>query len=220
MFKFKGISNEQMKVIPVEEDFQSRASIIFEAIEIEGKDGADYIPLGYADVEKELSLQILDTTKIDDIMAWLTGEGFLEYEGRQAFARFYSGFDVNRFVSLKKAEVNYIRSPFWYKIDDPYAAYTILVTNEGNIYSKPLIKLTGTGIVDISVNGTRFQYTFDTDPYVEIDCEVMTEKYDGISKSRQISIGLEYPKLQPGANNIQIHSGNAIVEIKRKDRWL
>lgn len=219
MFKFKGISSDDLKVIAVEEDFIARAPLLVEPITIEGKDGEEFIELGYGSLEKELELQILDVSKVDEIMAWLNGAGDLEINDRVTKAHFYDGFDVNRFVTLKKAEVSYIRDPFWYKTNDLYEGVTTSVINEGNIYSKPLIKLSGAGTVDITINGVRFTYTF-IDPYVEIDCEEMTEKYDGLSRSRNIEIGLEYPRLNPGANEIILHSGTSTVEMKRKDRWL
>lgn len=220
MFEFNGISNEDLKVVPVEENFFSRAGILYEPITIEGKDGTDFYEIGYTNVEKDLELQILDVSNVDSIMQWLNGSGILKFQGRETIARFYGGFDVNRFVSLKKAVVSYIRKPFWTKADDFYVPVTTIVINEGNIYSKPIIKITGTGTIDITVNGNRFTYIFDTEPYVEIDCEEMTEKYNGLSMSRHISMGLEYPKLKVGANTVTLHSGSATVEMKRKDRWL
>ncbi|MPW26398.1 hypothetical protein GC105_11420 [Alkalibaculum sp. M08DMB] len=219
MFKFKGISSNDMKVIAVEENFIAKASLLVESINIDGKDGEDFIEHGYGSVEKDIELQILDVSKIDNIIAWLNGPGELEFNNRITKARFYNGYDVDRFVTLKKAEVSYIRDPFWYETNDEYDVVTTTVLNGGNIYSKPLIKLTGNGTVDITINGVRFTYTF-TDPYVEIDCEEMTEKYDGLSRSRNIEIGLEYPKLNTGINEIILHSGTCIIEMKRKDRWL
>ncbi|MBF7097574.1 phage tail domain-containing protein [Alkalibacter mobilis] len=219
MFKFNGISNTDMKVIPKEENFTARAPQRFETITIDGKDGVIFIPLGYEPVEKDLELQILDISNIPDILEWLNGEGELEYENKVSQARFFAGYDVDRFVSLKKAQISYIRDPFWYKANDDYITVTTSVINGGNIYAKPLIKLTGSGMVDISVNGTRFQYTF-TDPYVEIDCEDMTEKYEGLIRSRNMEMGLEYPRLDPGTNEIILNSGTCTIEMMRKDRWL
>ena len=220
MFKFKGISNEAFKVIPVEENFFSKAAILYESVEIEGKDGADYYELGYQPIEKDLELQMLDTSLIDEIMAWLNGSGMLEYEGRVTNARFYSSYDVDRFVTLKKANVSYIRDPFWTPAIDVYEVVTTNAYNTGNIYSFPMIKLTGTGTVDITVNNVRLTYTFNGEPYVEIDCESGKEKYNGLSRSRQLSIGMDYPKLNPGVNIVTLHSGTCTIEMKRKDRWL
>lgn len=219
MFRFKGISSDDMKVIPKEENFAVKPSQRFEAITIDGRDGEIFIPLGYESVEKDIELQILDVNMVEDIMQWLNGDGELEYNGKISKAHFYPGYDVDRFVTLKKAIVSYIREPFWYKANDDYTTVTTSVVNEGNIYAKPLIKLTGTGTVNVSINQTRFKYTF-TDPYVEIDCDNMTERYDGLSRSRNIEIGLEYPKLNPGENEIITHSGTCTIQIMRKDRWL
>jgi phage-related protein len=219
MFKFRGISSNQMKVIIREEDFIARASQRFEEIAIDGSDGTILIPLGYGQVQKELDVQIIDVNKIDDILSWLNGEGELEFNGRVSKAYFYDGFDVNRFVTLKRAKISYIRDPFWYKVNDSYVSVTTSVINEGNIYSKPTVKLSGSGIVDLSINGIRFKYTF-TDPYVEIDCEKMKETYEGLPRSRNIEIGLDYPYLTPGDNPIVIHSGTCTIQMRRKDRWL
>lgn len=219
MFKFKGISSDHMKVIAKEEDFIARAPQRFEEVPVEGSDGTILIPLGYGQIQKELDVQILDVNKVDEVLSWLNGEGELEFNGRVSKVYFYDGFDVNRFVTLKKAKISYIRDPFWYKNDDFYVSVTTGVINEGNIYSKPTIKLTGSGTVDMSINGTRFKYTF-TDPYVEIDCDRMKETYNGLSRSRNIELGLEYPHLIPGNNPVVIYSGICTIQMKRKDRWL
>ena len=219
MFKFKGISSDQMKVIAKEEDFIARAPQRFEEVPIEGSDGTILIPLGYGQIQKELDLQILDVNKVDEVLSWLNGEGEFEFNGRISKVYFYDGFDVNRFITLKRAKISYIRDPFWYKVDDAYVDVATSVNNEGNIYSKPTIKLTGSGTVDLSINGIRFKYTF-TDPFVEIDCEKIKETYNGLSRSRNIEIGLEYPNLTPGNNTIVIHSGTCTIQMRRKDRWL
>ena len=96
------------------------------------------------------------------------------------------------------------------------------VENQGNIYSKPIIRLEKTVFkeVEIAINGIRFKYNFEEDDYVEIDCEEMTVQYEGLDRNRRLVIDFEFPKLKEGNNDIVMYSGDCIIKFKRKDRWL
>ena len=74
--------------------------------------------------------------------------------------------------------------------------------------------------MDRLVLGRNSIYNFDEDSEVIIDCAKQTETCEGISKSRNMEIGFNYPSLLPGNNNIVINSGNAKIYVLRKDVWL
>ena len=121
MFKFKGISSEDMQVIIEEEEhFIARASQRYETIEIEGRDGAIFDELGYSVVERPIYVQCLNINKIDDILAWLNGEGEFEYKGRKTTARFYSQLEPQRSSCIRIIDTTFIRDPFWYKANEEY----------------------------------------------------------------------------------------------------
>lgn len=96
------------------------------------------------------------------------------------------------------------------------------VENQGNIYSKPIIRLEKTIFekVELAINSVRFKYNFGEDDYVEIDCEEMTVLYEGMNRNRMLDIDFEFPKLNEGYNDIVIYDGDCIIKCKRKDRWL
>ena len=96
------------------------------------------------------------------------------------------------------------------------------IVNEGNIYSRPILRLEKTSYnnVDLEIAGTRFQYDFNNEEYVEIDCEEKTALYEGLNRNRKMTIGYEFPKLIPGSNDIKMYEGDCILKAKRKDRWL
>lgn len=222
MFKFKGISSQDMQVVIEEEEhFIARAAQRYEVTEIEGRDGAIFDELGYSYVERPIFVQCLNTDKIDDILAWLNGEGEFEYKGRVTTARFYSQLEPQRAACIRIIDTMFIRDPFWYKAEDDYEEISEEIENTGNIESRPIIKLTKTtsDSVDITINGTRFIYNF-FDNFVEIDCEEKTVECNGLNRSRQLEIGYEFPKLSAGTNLISINSGDCQIEIRRKDRWL
>lgn len=224
MFKFKGISSEDMQVVVEEEEhFLAKAAQRYEATEIEGRDGAIFEELGYSYVERPIYVQCLNINKIDDILAWLNGEGEFEYKGRKTIARFYHQLDPQRSACIRIIDTQFIRDPFWNKAIDNYVTVTNNITNEGNYKSMPIIRLEKQtdSEVDISINGIRFKYTFLTNEnYVEIDCKGKEALYEGLNRNRQLEIGFEFPKLEVGKNIIKINSGNCIIKVKRKDRWL
>lgn len=223
MFKFKGISSEDMQVIIEEEEhFIAKASQRYEITEIEGRDGAIFDTLGYNTIERPIYVQCLNIEKIDNILAWLDGEGEFEYKGRKTIARFYSELEPQRNACIRIIDTIFIRNPFWNKIEDNYVEVKDNIINEGNIESRPILRLekTTSNEVDITVNNVRFTYDFTQDTYVEINCKEKTVEYENLNRSRQIKIGYDFPKLNVGNNVITINSGNCRIKAKRKDRWL
>ena len=121
MFKFKGISSNDMQVVIEEEEhFIARAARRYEVTEIEGRDGAIFNELGYSYVERPIYVQCLNTNKIDDILAWLDGEGEFEYKGRKTTARFYSQLEPQRETVIRIIDTTFIRDPFWTKLEDEF----------------------------------------------------------------------------------------------------
>ena len=221
MFVFKGKKSTDMRIYCKDEDFIGRASKIYEETTIEGHDGSLFNELGYQCYEKSITMYLRDTTKLDNILEWLDGKGEFIYNNRVCSAYFFDSVTTeNMLDKAVEIKTKFIRDPFWLKLNDRYIQADTKVINEGNIYSKPVIKLIGTGKIDLTVNDVRFIYNFDNDGVVEIDCLEMTETYNGLSKSKNIEIGFNYPVLKKGENLIKIHSGSAKIYFKRKDTWL
>lgn len=223
MFYFNGISSEKMGVIAEEEDFLARAALRTQENVINGVDGSSFDVLGYGNVSIALKLYILYPNRLDEIFQWLTGQGILEYNGRITNACFFNELHPTRASNIKTMQTTMIRSPFWYDAADTFHKVTDnFVVNIGNSPSSPIIKLTGNknAKVDLTIGEVRFTYTFDSAGYVDIDCYEKTEVAEGLSKSKRLSIGFDYPVLKPGKNKVILHSGKCDVYIKRKDCWL
>ena len=96
------------------------------------------------------------------------------------------------------------------------------IINEGNVESRPLLRLekTSTESVELTINNCRFKYNFNDEEYVEIDCEEKPPVYQGLNRNRQIEIDYEFPILNVGDNDIKMHSGDCVIKVLRKDRWL
>jgi phage-related protein len=211
-----------MGVVFEETDFTAKASQNYRQVEVEGLNGASYSPFNYEDVKRQIPIQLLDLTKESAVYAWLDGEKTLEYKDKVTTVRFYESFALERESSIKTGKVNFIRDPFWYKKIDNYITVTNEVENEGTVYSEPIIRLEKgvDSLIDLTIGNVRFSYDFGDDTYVEIDCQSAKVTYEGLSRFNQINIGYDLPKLQVGKSSITVHSGDAVIKIKRKDRWL
>lgn len=223
MFVFNGISSEDMEVIVEEEEhFLGKSSQRYNKIDIEGKNGAFFEEQGYTTIERQMKLQILNTNKLDMILSWLDGVGILEYKGRITKARFYNEVNPTRISNIKIADISFIRDPFWTKKRDEFIIVKDIIINEGNIYSEPIIRLEKNKLdnVDVTINDVRFLYKFNNENYVEIDCENLTVEYEKINRNRQIEIDYKFPTILPGENKVILHTGDATIKVKRKDRWL
>ena len=100
-----------MKVIVEEEEhFIAKAPLRHDKTEIDGRDGAIFNELGYGIIERPIKVQILDNSKLDDVLAWLNGEGQFEYNNRVTTARFYNEIEPQRKALTKVASFNFIRS--------------------------------------------------------------------------------------------------------------
>ena len=201
MFKFKGISSEDMEVVIEEEEhFLGKASQRYSQIDIEGRNGALFEEQGYTIIDRPIKVQILNPDKLYKILAWLDGVGILEYKGRTTIARFYNEIEPIRTSNIKIADFTFKRDPFWTKKRDDFIEVKDIVINEGTIYSQPIIRLEKKteNKIDITINNVRFIYNFpENENYVEIDCEEKTTEYDNLNRNRQIEIGYDFPILLP-----------------------
>lgn len=224
---FKNIDSEEIEgLIICSEPPISTPAVRIKEIEIDGRDGTIVEKLGYKSYTKSIGIGLKKNADINKIFSYFSGEGDLIFncENDKVYkAAIYEQINLERLLRLRKGTVTFYCQPGKYKRNDTYVDVKTTVVNEGNTISKPIIKLekTNNTYIDITINGIRFKYIFDTnDSYVEIDCEEMTALYEGLNRNRNLEIGFKFPSLLPGANKIVVYSGDATIKIKRKDRWL
>ena len=86
--------------------------------------------------------------------------------------------------------------------------------------SKPIITLTGSGKIEISVNGhAQFEVTID-DGYITVD-SLLEECYkDNLNTLKNRSMGGEFPTLNTGENTITWTGNLTKIKIHPMSRWL
>ena len=209
----------------------SRPSIRTETIEIDGLDGDIVIEQGYKAYDKVIKIYLKDLSVINDVMDWLTGEGNLITSSEDEYyykVKVIEGIDFQRFVSTRTGEIVFHVQPFKYLVDESdinasasqITNQSMTVSNQGNISSKPLIRLTGSGTVTFKLNGFDvFTYTFPTDDtYVDIDSEEQDAFVGPTLKNRNMNG--DFPVLASGSNTITWTGTLTALKVTPRSRWL
>lgn len=220
MIKINGKTEKELGILfedllPLE----ARASTAYESIAIDGRNGNIYDSLGLRNVPISLNVQILDLEKIDVLKSTLIGKVKIEYQDRITYGFIFDSIDIERWIFLRKTQINILRDPIWHKDEDFVTNYS----NEGNYPSKPLIRIAKdkAQTVNVKINTLEFTYKFESnDQFVIIDCENKAAYTpEGVNRNRNLTIGWEFPTLNPGSNVATI-SPNGALRFKNKDAWI
>lgn len=213
-FSFKEIDSESMQVILAEKWKPVKAGTAYDQTDIDGRDGSLYSTKGMIPVTKPLKAFLMDKRLIYDVAAWLYGDGYFQIGDRYTEARIYDQIEFEEYgIGKLQFSIPFIFDPFWYSVDN-WISVTKTVTNNGNVPSTPVIKVTGTGNCTVTIGSVSLKFAFGTSQEtVEIDCKEKNE-----TRPDLVSIGWEYPTLQPGSNTISIY-GSCTVQMKRIGRW-
>lgn len=216
-FIFAGKSSDTMGVIMSKEWIPTKPEIRYETTEIDGRDGAIIEKKGYSMVQRDIECTLMNRTKLNDVVAWLNGDGVFEFNGRYCNAHIYSSVDYeNLGINKCSFTIPFLFEPFWYR-EDGYHLYKDgeTVENKGNYDATPMIEITGSGSGAITVGDTDINIIeLKESEVLLVDCLEMSENLP-----TRVGIGFEYPRLKPGKNVLGI-TGALQVRIKRKDRWL
>jgi len=176
----------------------------------------------YDSYTKELECYIEDDVKID--LTWLSGKGKLvlsneldrEYDvilknniDLTQIATYWRNFILRFEVQpFKKSRKEFVKS-----YEDKEFNFNI----GGNADTLPLILITGTGNIDLIVNGQTFKIKeLNNTMLIDSELQVVIE---GVENALYKTNG-DFPKLKPGNNEVQIIGNLTNIEFKFKETYL
>ena len=197
--------------------------------EIDGKDGDVITKLGYSAYDREVTIGLYGNYDIDSIIAFFNSEGKAVFSNEPD--RYYKytiteQIDFERLIRFKTATVTFHVQPFKYSSDEGIISGTtsISVTNNGNIYSRPKLTITGSGTVSVKLDNSQvFSVEMgDTSSTIIIDAEEMNA-YDetGIFKNRAVTG--DYDKFVLDAyKKYTIAASGSVTALKAENitRWI
>lgn len=203
--------------------------------EIDGRDGDIVTTLGYAAYDKPISIGLKGDYNIDDVIEYFNGSGQVifsnEIDKYYNFA-IYDTIDFNRLIRFRTATLNMHVQPFKYSVDEPPIKWTntngttianISVRNTGNIYSKPILTITGSGTVNVYIDNTQILELAlsAAGETIIIDVEGMNATdTDGNYLNRQVTGDYDNLIFKVGSNSLRVTGTLTSITIDKYSRWI
>lgn len=191
-----------------------------EIIKVPGRDGCLTINKGRKEpINKKVLCVLLDESRKAEVKKWLKGEGNLILSNENDvyyYSRIIKPVEFrHHWNGGWEFEVELLCQPYGYlhsggNLITINAKNTIL-HNPTDEISKPLIKIYGTGTVDLILNNKI--HKFNINEYVEIDSELM-ESYKDTSL---VTFTGDFPEFAPGQNTITWNG--TVTKIEVIPRW-
>ncbi|NLK23290.1 MAG: phage tail protein [Clostridiales bacterium] len=183
----------------------------------------------YEDINISVECNIMDkdlSNKIDDIKSWLIKTGtndliFSYQPNKKYIAYMANSIDfsqilkvISRFVIIFRCE------PFKYetKQETINVVKPEIIVNPGTIYSKPIIKVKGTGNIELKINSQIIEIE-NLDGVIILD-SILEDAYNEEKHNMNFKINGEFPILEEGENNILWTGGISNIEITPNWRWI
>ena len=201
--------------------------------EIDGRDGDIITPLGFAAYDKVVKIALTYDYVIDDIIEFFNSEGKVVFSNEPDKFYFYSIYeqiDFERLIRFKTADVTFHVQPFKYSDNENEQTFNlsgtsseVQIRNNGNIYSRPTITITGSGEINFYLNGSQL-LTLDlglTSQTITINCSEMNAYgNNGVLLNRLVSGDYDNIRLKVGNNILAFNGSVTKVVIDDYSRWI
>ena len=202
---------------------------VYEEQPIEGRNGSVYIDLDYyKDRTLEFSFDLRCTNiteKLYEVKEWLlnVNDNRLVFNNDKCYmvkkVLLNSFKQVN--IHLAELEVSFIVEPFLYSLEETSYTFTtknFSIYNNGTQEADTIIKIYGTGNIQISNNGETMQID-DVSDYVLLDSKCK-ECVSSTGKSKDWDTIGNYIKLDVGNNTFELTGNITKVEITYRNTYL
>ena len=198
--------------------------------EIDGRNGDIITQLGYSAYDKVVVIGLYGDFDINQVAEYFNSSGIVTFsneEDKYYKYQILDQIDFNRLIRFRTANVKMHVQPFKYSLTDNSKIFTIDnetsidITNAGNYYSKPVMTITGSGTLQISLNGIQiFTISLGNEESITIDTENM-EAYNGTTLLNRSVIGnYDNFKLNSGKNTISWSGTVTQIQINNYSRWI
>ena len=198
--------------------------------EIDGRDGDIITYLGYGAYDKQFKIGLYGSYNVDEIIEYFNSQGiviFSNEEDKYYNYQIIEQIDFDRLLRFKEATVKMHIQPFKYSAEDNQKMFTISDTthinirNSGNIYSRPVLIIEGSGSIDLYLNGNQL-FAIDMGDYtsITIDTNNMNAYNGSTLLNRNVSGSYDNFKLNVGNNTISWSGAITQIEIDNYSRWI
>ena len=207
----------------------SKPKIRTQTEEIDGRDGDIVTKLGYSAYDKEIEIGLYGNYDTDEVIEYFNSEGTIVFSNEAD--KYYNyqileQIDFKKLIRFKTAKVRLHVQPFKYSLVETAINISgeTTVTNEGNIYARPTLNISGSGNVEVILNGQEiFAIDLGEDATnITIDTTKM-EAYNPDTTTlmnRQVTGDYNLFKIGTGNNTVSITGNVTSATISNYTRWL
>lgn len=201
--------------------------------EIDGRDGDIVTTLGYGAYDKSIDIGLYGDFDIEDIMTYFNSSGtvtFSNEEDKYYNYQIVDQIDFDRLIRFRTAKVKMHVQPFKYSSVEGTRTFNITseeeitINNSGNYVSKPVISITGSGTINLSVNGYEVLVIElgEDATTITIDTANMEAYNQNTSELMNRSVTGDYDNLylNAGSNTISWTGTITQIQITNYSRWL
>ena len=200
---------------------------------VDGRDGDIVTPLGFSAYDKVVKIGLTFGYDIDKVIEYFNSSGVVVFSNEpDKYYKYtiYDQIDFEKLIRFKTAEVTFHVQPFKYPVNEQTQIFSISsspasigIFNSGNIYARPVISITASGEVVVSLNGSEvLTIEFgETSQTITIDCQQMNA-YDSLNAlaNRLVSGDYDNIKINKGSNEIGLSGAVSSVSISKYTRWI
>ena len=198
--------------------------------EIDGKSGDIITELGYSAYDKSVSIGLYGDYDINQVIEYFNSSGQVTFSNEDD--KFYnytilSQIDFNRLIRFRTATVKFHVQPFKYSLTDNSKIYkitnqtSISISNAGNIYSKPVLTIKGSGDLGIYLNNVQiFAIALGDIGQIVIDTNNMNAYLGSTLLNRIVTGDYNNFQLKSGSNTISWSGTITQIQIDNYSRWI
>lgn len=196
--------------------------------EIDGRNGDLITELGYSAYDKQIEIGLYGTYDVDSIISFFNSKGtviFSNETDKYYYYQIINQIDFEKLLKFKTAVITLHCQPFKYKVNEPtitLSAGNNTITNNGNIYAKPVITIVGSGTITISLDGNQiFSIDMSNNGKIVLDTANL-EAYDpdnGQLLNRIVTGDYDSFKIESGNNTLNLSGTISTASIINYQRW-
>lgn len=200
--------------------------------EIDGRAGDIITQLGFKAYDKTIKIGLYGNFDLDDVISYFNSSGTVIFSNEPD--KYYNyqileQIDYERLIRFRTAKVKMHVQPFKYSSVEGTKTFTsftnnqITIKNNGNYFSKPIITITGSGTINLSLNGNQvLVIDMSNASKIVIDTANM-EAYNPTNQAllnRDVTGDYNNLYLNVGSNTISWTGTITEIDIENYSRWL
>lgn len=204
------------------------------AEEIDGRDGDIVTELGFSAYDKPVEIGLHGEFDIDDVIDFFNQSGKVTFSNEPDkyynFAQ-YNAIDFEKLIRFKTAKVDFHVQPFKFSLNESEKEFDfsssatsgeLSIRNNGNYPSRPQITLTGSGIINLSLNGAQVMVIdMSENPVIILDAtEMNAYAPDTALMNRKVTGNYDNLVLKVGKNSISYTGTLTKIAVNNYSRWL